>query len=53
MPEIARLIGGSDILELDFVEREATPAMNLDMDAENGVLGDLSDYFSAKRSRRT
>jgi len=25
MPEIARLNGGSDCFELDFVEREATP----------------------------
>jgi hypothetical protein len=25
MPEIARLVGGSDCFELDFLEREATP----------------------------
>lgn len=25
MPEIARLIGGTDCFELEFVERDATP----------------------------
>jgi len=60
MPEIARLSGGSDAIELEFVEREATPTELMEL-AIHPHLGGLSlsntvsvlDSFGVSRARST
>lgn len=60
MPEIARLSGGSDAIELGFVEREATPTEMMEL-AIHLHLGGLSladtvavlDSFGVSRARST
>jgi len=47
MPEIARLIGGSDCFELDFLEREATPEPAMKLGIRLHLAGlSLSDTVS-------
>lgn len=47
MPEIARLIGGSDCFELDFLEREATPESAMKLGIRLNLAGlSLSDTVS-------
>ena len=60
MPEISRLSGGSDAIELEFVEREATPTELMEL-AIHLHLGGLSlsktvsvlDSFGVSRARST